>query len=94
MDKMIEDLKPGDPYPFQGEKNPSRNCAGSGHPSRRMPRRWAWTASSRPSTISRDEAFLAGTTSIQAADAEGWVVSVTPSGGWIPAFIAGNSGVG
>ena len=44
--------------------------------------------------MSDDEAFLAGTTSIQAADAEGWVVSVTPSGGWIPAFIAGNTGIG
>jgi gamma-glutamyltranspeptidase/glutathione hydrolase len=41
-----------------------------------------------------DEAFVAGTTSIQAADAEGWVVSVTPSGGWIPPFIAGRTGVG
>jgi gamma-glutamyltranspeptidase/glutathione hydrolase len=39
-------------------------------------------------------AFRAGTTSIQAADAEGWVVSVTPSGGWIPAFVAGRTGVG
>ena len=28
------------------------------------------------------------------ADAEGWVVSVTPSGGWIPAFIAGRTGIG
>ncbi|MEJ2547016.1 MAG: gamma-glutamyltransferase [Gemmatimonadota bacterium] len=35
-----------------------------------------------------------GTTSIQAADAEGWVVSVTPSGGWIPATVAGRTGVG
>jgi gamma-glutamyltranspeptidase/glutathione hydrolase len=44
--------------------------------------------------MSDDEAFLAGTTSIQAADAEGWVVSITPSGGWIPPFIAGKTGVG
>jgi gamma-glutamyltranspeptidase/glutathione hydrolase len=44
--------------------------------------------------MSHDEAFAAGTTSIQAADAEGWVVSVTPSGGWIPAFIAGSTGIG
>ena len=36
-----------------------------------------------------DEAFRAGTTSIQAADEEGWAISVTPSGGWIPACIAG-----
>ena len=41
-----------------------------------------------------DEAFYAGTTSIQAADAEGWVVSVTPSGGWVPAVIAGQTGIG
>jgi gamma-glutamyltranspeptidase/glutathione hydrolase len=44
--------------------------------------------------MSKDEAFLAGTTSIQAADEEGWVVSVTPSGGWVPAFIAGKTGIG
>ena len=40
------------------------------------------------------ESFYAGTTSIQAADAEGWVVSVTPSGGWNPAVIAGRTGIG
>jgi gamma-glutamyltranspeptidase/glutathione hydrolase len=39
-------------------------------------------------------AFYAGTTSVEAADTEGWVVSVTPSGGWIPAVIAGHTGVG
>jgi gamma-glutamyltranspeptidase/glutathione hydrolase len=38
--------------------------------------------------------FYAGTTSIEAADAEGWVVSVTPSGGWVPAVIAGRTGIG
>jgi gamma-glutamyltranspeptidase/glutathione hydrolase len=41
-----------------------------------------------------EESFFRGTTSIQAADKEGWVVSVTPSGGWIPAVIAGETGVG
>ena len=41
-----------------------------------------------------EEGFYAGTTSIQAADAEGWVVSITPSGGWIPAVIAGRTGIG
>ena len=35
-----------------------------------------------------------GTTSVEAADKEGWVVSVTPSGGWLPACIAGHTGVG
>ncbi|MDQ3744088.1 MAG: gamma-glutamyltransferase, partial [Acidobacteriota bacterium] len=38
--------------------------------------------------------FYAGTTSVEAADEEGWVVSVTPSGGWVPAVIAGRTGVG
>jgi gamma-glutamyltranspeptidase/glutathione hydrolase len=38
--------------------------------------------------------FYAGTTSVEAADEEGWVVSVTPSGGWVPAVIAGHTGVG
>jgi gamma-glutamyltranspeptidase/glutathione hydrolase len=40
------------------------------------------------------DSFFAGTTSIQAADAEGWVVSITPSGGWIPAVVAGETGIG
>ena len=46
-----------------------------------------------PEALYQDD-FYAGTTSIQAADEEGWVVSVTPSGGWVPAVIAGNTGVG
>src|SRR5690554_382927 len=35
-----------------------------------------------------------GTTTVEAADADGWMVSITPSGGWLPATIAGNTGVG
>jgi gamma-glutamyltranspeptidase/glutathione hydrolase len=31
---------------------------------------------------------------VEAADDKGWVVSVTPSGGWIPAVIAGKTGIG
>ena len=50
------------------------------------------------SLSSRDSAFAAaftrGTTSIQAADSAGWMVSITPSGGWIPAVIAGRTGIG
>ncbi|MFW5952362.1 MAG: gamma-glutamyltransferase family protein [Gemmatimonadota bacterium] len=38
--------------------------------------------------------YWSGTTSVQAADADGWVVSITPSGGWIPAVVAGRTGVG
>ena len=39
-------------------------------------------------------AFHRGTTSIVSADSAGWVVSVTPSGGWVPAVIAGRTGIG
>lgn len=38
--------------------------------------------------------LMRGTTSVEAADAAGWVVSITPSGGWIPACIAGKTGIG
>jgi gamma-glutamyltranspeptidase / glutathione hydrolase len=44
--------------------------------------------------LSADEAFYAGTTTVISADREGWVVSITPSGGWIPATIAGRTGIG
>ena len=51
-----------------------------------------------PPVSSADSAFIdsfhAGTTSIEAADEEGWVVSVTPSGGWVPGVIAGRTGIG
>jgi gamma-glutamyltranspeptidase/glutathione hydrolase len=40
------------------------------------------------------ERLWLGTTSVEAADKDGWVVSITPSGGWVPACIAGNTGVG
>jgi len=81
------DIKPGDPYPFQGGTNPY------------LPLLQRWT--SAPATTSSqeeeeafDEAFTRGTTSIEAADSAGWVVSITPSGGWIPAVIAGHTGIG
>jgi len=113
-------IGPGDPYPFQGEKNPYRGLLD----------RWRTTGAAAPKSAGGsaagasasvttpgsapgaapvvaalapadrpvDEAFLqqftAGTTSIEAADDKGWVVSVTPSGGWTPAVIAGKTGVG
>ena len=40
------------------------------------------------------EPFYRGTTSVVAADREGWLVAVTPSGGWVPAVIAGRTGIG
>ncbi len=44
--------------------------------------------------LAHREALFAGTTSIEAADSAGWVVSITPSGGWVPAVIAGRTGIG
>jgi gamma-glutamyltranspeptidase/glutathione hydrolase len=40
------------------------------------------------------DGFHSGTTSVVAADAKGWLVAVTPSGGWVPATIAGRTGIG
>ena len=82
---------PGDPYRFQGDRNPFLELL------RAWPPAGAGTASIEPPASSAslfDSSFYAGTTSVQAADAEGWVVSITPSGGWIPAVIAGKSGIG
>jgi gamma-glutamyltranspeptidase / glutathione hydrolase len=84
-------MKPGDPYPFQGQTNPYRDLVEQWRP-RLAERRKA--ALDEEHTLTHDQAFLAGTTSIQAADEQGWVVSITPSGGWVPAFIAGSTGFG
>ena len=86
-------VRPGDPYPYQGDTNPFADLLEDWEP-RIQTRRQASLPAGDQSLLDQDEAFLAGTTSIQAADAEGWVVSITPSGGWLPAFVAGRSGVG
>ena len=77
-------VKPGDPYPFQGGENPYLHHL----------KDWAVAKPAVSDDQAFEEDFYAGTTSIQAADAEGWVVSITPSGGWIPATIAGRTGIG
>ncbi len=114
--KNDPNVKPGDPYPFQGGTNPfTRQLAG-------------WTVVPAPDSVRSgqqdvvpwgegtgdegrgsgvemggpalglDSAFLedfyAGTTTIQAADTSGWIVSITPSGGWVPAVVAGRTGIG
>ncbi len=89
----VVDPAPGDPYPFQGETNPFQQLLEQWTPSP-PPGEALGVDGFQVNTLSGDEAFLIGTTSIQAADAEGWVISVTPSGGWIPAFVAGSTGVG
>ena len=101
-------IKPGDPFKYQGGRNPFAELLAS------------WTvvpaADDAPRSGGQDripadtggvpmasfqetdeefkDGFYKGTTTIEAADAEGWVVSITPSGGWIPAVVAGKTGVG
>jgi len=85
-EKNDPDIKPGDPYPYEGKKNPFMHLL----------KNWSNVPtenSNNPREFVEDD-YLAGTTSIQAADKEGWVVSVTPSGGWIPACLAGRTGIG
>jgi gamma-glutamyltranspeptidase/glutathione hydrolase len=80
------DVRPGDPYPFQGAPNPYRDLLAA----------WRTTGAPKQGPDRRGGAqdLPSGTTSIEAADEEGWVVSVTPSGGWVPAVIAGHTGIG
>jgi len=84
------DVKPGDPYPFEGKKNPYLDLL----------EKWSNVGSQKKEMQTEaevstfEEAFTAGTTSIQATDKEGWIVSATPSGGWIPVCIAGKTGIG
>ncbi|MGY6523358.1 MAG: gamma-glutamyltransferase family protein [Mongoliitalea sp.] len=91
QEKNDPTIGPGDPYPFQGGKNPFL------HLLEKRSEALAYHAPEQPISGPEDPfllEFQSGTTSIQAADAEGWVVSITPSGGWVPAVIAGNTGVG
>ncbi|MBN9350712.1 MAG: gamma-glutamyltransferase family protein [Chitinophagaceae bacterium] len=75
---------PGDPYPYEGKKNPFENYL----------KERGFAFNDAPIEDNYLDMLHRGTTSIEAADKEGWVVSVTPSGGWVPACIAGHTGVG
>jgi gamma-glutamyltranspeptidase/glutathione hydrolase len=85
-DKNNLKAAPGDPYPYEGKTNPFKQSL----------QHWAAAANAPATPV--DENYLdelwRGTTSVEAADSAGWVVSVTPSGGWVPACIAGRTGVG
>ncbi len=89
-----EDTKPGDPYRYQRGKHPFPDLLKNWSPIPPAAEAGGEDSFQQALLMSADEAFVAGTTSMQAADAEGWVVSITPSGGWIPPFIAGSTGIG
>lgn len=98
FDKNNPDIGPGDPYPFEGKINPFLNLLKQrGYELDTTGRNFAPAHDIRGvASIDHDymDRLWRGTTSVEAADKEGWVVSITPSGGWLPACIAGNTGVG
>ena len=83
-------IGPGDPYPHQGGSNPyldllkQRAAAVPAFDAERF----------AAATDPEQGSMLRGTTTVMAADREGWLVSMTPSGGWVPAVIAGKTGIG
>jgi gamma-glutamyltranspeptidase/glutathione hydrolase len=97
--KNDANVKPGDPYPFMRSTNPYADLLAKWPPPPKVksgpPTQDSASLGGMPLPARTfEEEFYAGTTSVEAADVEGWVVSVTPSGGWIPAVIAGKSGIG
>ena len=96
-DRNDPNIGPGDPYPFENKKNPYLDLLKArGYEMDSSQRNFAPTHDLRngSSMVDYQDRLWRGTTTVEAADAEGWVVSITPSGGWIPACIAGNTGVG
>lgn len=85
FDKNNPNPLPGDPYPYEGRVNPYLDM---------MKQRGMNAFSVSPADEEYKDRLLRGTTSVEAADKDGWVVSITPSGGWLPACIAGHTGVG
>ncbi|MFP3941629.1 MAG: gamma-glutamyltransferase family protein, partial [Thermoanaerobaculia bacterium] len=86
---------PGNPYAFQEGENPYLDMIDAWPPERgELPAAGEEESEEQAHRMSREEAFRAGTTSIVAADEEGWVVSITPSGAWVPAVVAGETGIG
>jgi gamma-glutamyltranspeptidase/glutathione hydrolase len=84
-------VKPGDPYQFMTGSNPFKKYLDN------------WGQADLEENVETsdhyrlndiEEEFFTGTTSIQAADKTGWIVSITPSGAWIPTVIAGKTGIG
>jgi gamma-glutamyltranspeptidase/glutathione hydrolase len=105
FDKNNAAATPGDPYPFEGKTNPYLNLLKLRETLTDTSKQKQGNATplhdrnqSAFNTSFDDAAYMdrlwRGTTTVEAADKEGWVVSITPSGGWLPACIAGNTGIG
>lgn len=89
MDMVHNDVSvgPGDPYPYEGKTNPFVELL------KERARMGESSGVAFNEAVYHDRLWR-GTTSIEAADKDGWVISITPSGGWTPACIAGHTGVG
>lgn len=93
-------ISPGDPYPFEGRVNPYTeqikqwNLEMDSTGKRNFVPAHDSTVTAKAELEAYMDRLWRGTTSVEAADKEGWVVSITPSGGWLPATIAGNTGIG
>ncbi|HKP33065.1 MAG TPA: gamma-glutamyltransferase family protein [Chitinophagaceae bacterium] len=83
-DKNDPKIGPGNPYPYEGKSNPYINYL----------QERGFASNNSAIDDSYKDRLWRGTTSVETADKEGWVVSITPSGGWLPACIAGRTGVG
>jgi gamma-glutamyltranspeptidase/glutathione hydrolase len=110
MAKNNANAGPGDPYPFEGKTNPFMDLikakgfqpsvdtgkTKTGFAPAHDLRTVASSNTNEKLPIDADymDRLWRGTTTVEAADKEGWIVSITPSGGWLPATIAGNTGVG
>jgi gamma-glutamyltranspeptidase/glutathione hydrolase len=110
MAKNNANAGPGDPYPFEGKTNPYMDLikAKGFQPSTDTAKNKSGFAPAHdlrniaslnpneklPTDADYMDRLWRGTTTVEAADKEGWIVSITPSGGWLPATIAGNTGVG
>lgn len=84
LEKNDPTFKPGDPFSFMGKSNPYQNYL--------TPKTSDGGTGSLTEENKND--FQMGTTTVVAADKDGWVVSFTPSGGWVPACVAGSTGIG
>jgi gamma-glutamyltranspeptidase / glutathione hydrolase len=97
FEKNDVNIGPGDPYPFEGKINPYFSLLKErGYQMDSTKRNFAPThdLNNTSSFVDYQQRLWLGTTSVEAADKDGWVVSITPSGGWTPACIAGKTGVG
>ena len=103
FDKNNINASPGDPYPYEGRSNPyidllkQREYLTDFTKSKSTNDRTQSNLNENNTSFTDAEymdRLWRGTTSVEAADKEGWVVSITPSGGWLPACIAGHTGVG